>query len=339
MARKNGNRGGQGLKVAAQMSAEPSAEEFAFNRQMGVEYAVAWASGPNVPAEYYKQCRILYRDNGIALAVFGSSSVHLVDSIVLNLADRDAKVEEYKQHLRNLGAAGIPCTTYAHMANSVWSTPYESTRGGARARAFDFSRVDEGSGQSGKYSGKLTHGREYSEAEIWEHYTSFIREVAPVAEEVGVRIGIHPDDPPGITLGGIPRPIFSSFEGYKRALEIADSPNVGLCLCIGCWLEGGETMGMNVLETIRYFGERGQIFKVHFRNIDQPLPHFVETFVDNGYMDMYGVMKTLGEVGFDGVLIPDHIPLMGGDENVGTAYSIAYMKAMVNRAVAELAAA
>ena len=339
MAAKNGSANGQGLKVAAQMSAEPSLEEFAFNRQMGVEYAVAWAHGANVPTEYYKHCSDLFKENGITLAVFGSQSVHLVDSIVLNLEDRDAKVEEYKQHLRNLGAAGIPCTTYAHMGNSVWSTPYETTRGGARARAFDYSRVDEGSGQSGKYSGKLTHGREYSVDEIWEHYTSFITEVAPVAEEAGVRIGIHPDDPPGITLGGIPRPIFSSFEGYKRALEIADSPNVGLCLCVGCWLEGGDSMGKSLLDTIRYFGAQNKIFKIHFRNIDQPLPHFVETFVDNGCTDMYEVMKTLGEVGFDGVLIPDHIPLMGNDENVGTAYSIAYMKAMRDRAVAELAAA
>ena len=74
---------------------------------------------------------------------------------------------------------------------------------------------------------------------------------------------------------------FQRFEGYKRALEIADSPNVGMCFCVGCWLEGGELMGKDVIESIRYFGERNKIFKVHFRNVDQPLPHFVETFVDN----------------------------------------------------------
>ena len=337
MAGNNGSPNGSGLKIAAQMSAEPSDEEFAFNRQMGVEYAVGWAQGSNVPVEYYRHCSNLFRKNGITLAVFGSRSVHCVDAIVLNLENRDAKVEEYKQHLRNLAAAGIPCTTYAHMANSVWSTPYELTRGGAVGRAFDLSRLDEAWGESTDFKGELSHGREYSEEEIWDYYTSFIRDVAPVAEEVGVRIGIHPDDPPGITLGGVPRPIFSSFEGYKRALEIADSPNVGLCLCIGCWLEGGDAMGMNVLDTIRYFGERKQIFKVHFRNVSQPLPRFVETFVDDGYMDMYAVMKALGEVGFDGVLIPDHIPVMIGGEDVGTAYSIAYMKAMRERAIAELA--
>ena len=88
------------------------------------------------------------------------------------------------------------------------------------------------------------------------------------------------------------------FEGYKRALEIADSPNVGMCFCVGCWLEGGELMGKDVIESIRYFGERNKIFKVHFRNVDQPLPHFVETFVDNGYQDMYHVAKSPPRSGF-----------------------------------------
>ena len=91
----------------------------------------------------------------------------------------------------------------------------------------------------------------------------------------GIRIALHPDDPPLPALGGIPR-IFSSFEAFKRAFEIADSPNVGIYLCVGCWLEGGKLMGKNVLETIRYFGERNRIFKVDFRNVSAPLPHFVE---------------------------------------------------------------
>ena len=151
-----------------------------------------------------------------------------------------------------------------------------------------------------------------------------------------MRVGIHPDDPPGLTLGGVPQPIFSSFDGYKRALEIADSPNIGLCLCLGCWLEGGHSMGQGPLEAIRYFGGLGKIFKVHYRTVDRPLPHFIEAFVDDGYFDMYQAMKALGEVGFDGVSIPDHIPLMAGDGRVGTAFTIAWMKAAVLRANAEL---
>jgi mannonate dehydratase len=111
-----------------------------------------------------------------------------------------------------------------------------------------------------------------------------------------------------------------------------------MCFCVGCWLEGGELMGKDVIESIRYFGERDKIFKVHFRNVDQPLPHFVETFVDNGYQDMYEVAKALREVNFNGVLIPDHIPSMADDHRVGTAYTIAYMNALVKRANEEVAA-
>ena len=96
-------------------------------------------------------------------------------------------------------------------------------------------------------------------------------------------------------------------------------------------------MGQSVEETIRYFGGMEKIFKVHYRTVDKPLPHFIETVVDDGYYDMYKAMETLGEVGFDGVLIPDHIPLMGNDQRLGTAYTIAYMNALKIRAEATLA--
>ncbi|MBM3239378.1 TIM barrel protein [Candidatus Poribacteria bacterium] len=313
-----------GIKIAAQMSPEPGEEDFQFVRQMGVEYAVTWTSGANANYDYFISRRKLFENAGIKIYGFGNGSVHNQDAIVLNLPNRDEKIEEYKKYIRALGKAGIPHTTYAHMANSVWSTDPEEIRGGARARAFDLEKAQK--------QRPLTHGREYTEEEIWDNFTYFIKQAAPVAEAAGVMIGIHPDDPPGPALGGIPRCIFSSFEGYKRALEIADSPNVGICLCVGCWLEGGEQMGKDVIETIHYFGEREKIFKVHFRNVNKTLPHFVETFLDNGYMDMYKVMKALREVNFKGVVIPDHIPGMTNNHRVGTAYTIGYMKALLQRA-------
>ncbi len=324
-----------GMKIAAQMSPEPSAVELAFVRQMGVEYAVLWTGGDKASYEYYASRRALFAEHGLTVYGFGSRSVHNQDAIVLGLPNRDAKIEEYKQHLRNLGRAGIPYTTYAHMANGIWSTEPEATRGGASARGFDLARARQGHWDGRLYEAPLTHGRRYSEEEIWDNFVYFIRQVAPVAEEAGVRIGIHPDDPPVPELGGVPRCIFSSFEGYRRALELADSPNVGMCLCVGCWLEGGAAMGKDVLETIRYFGERGKLFKVHFRNVNQPLPHFVETFLDDGYMDMYRVMKALRAVNFNGVLIADHIPRMGDDPRLGAAFSIGYMKALLERVNAE----
>ena len=328
-----------GIKVTAQMSPEPSEEDLQFAKQMGVEYVVLWTDGEHANYDYFVSRRELFENAGLKIYGFGNSDVHNQDAIVLNLSNRDEKIEQYKRYIRDLGKAGIPYTTYAHMGNGIWSTEREQTRGGASARGFDLSKAEEGHWGGRKFKMPLSHGRKYSEHEIWDNFTHFIREVAPVAEEVGVMIGIHPDDPPVPELAGIPRCIFSSFEGYKRAFEIADSPNVGMCLCVGCWLEGGELMGKDVLNSIRYFGERGKIFKVHFRNVDQPLPHFVETFVDNGYMDMYKVMKTLREVNFNGVAIPDHVPSMVGDRRVGTAYTIAYMNALVTRANEELTAA
>ncbi len=311
-----------GLKVAAQIQPEASDADLQFIAQMGVSQSVLWTSGDKSSYEFYASRRERFEQAGINIYGFGNSAVHNVDAIVLNLPNRDEKVEQYKRHIRALGKAGIPYTTYAHMANSVWSTDREETRAGASARAFDTNTASKA----------LTHDRTYSEQEVWDNFASFITEVVPVAEEAGVMIGMHPDDPPGLTLGGVPRCIFSSFEGYKRALEIADSPNVGLCLCVGCWLEGGEAMGMSAVDAIHYFGEQRKIFKVHFRNVDQPLPHFVETFLDNGYGDMYRIMKALRDVEFNGVVIPDHIPRMADDGRVGTAYTIGYMNALVERA-------
>jgi mannonate dehydratase len=189
----------------------------------------------------------------------------------------------------------------------------------------------------------------YTKEEIWDNYRYFIKKVVPVAEEAGVRIGIHPDDPPQPMLAGVPRCIFSSFEGYKKALEIANSPNIGMCLCVGCWLEGGPLMGKDAVETIKYFGGKKKLFKVHFRNVSAPLPHFTETLMDDGYYDMYKVMEALVDVKFEGIAIPDHIPgvgqMPGGRQagapgargagapqfrpNPGLAYCIGYMNALL----------
>ncbi len=181
----------------------------------------------------------------------------------------------------------------------------------------------------------LSHGRVFSKQEIWDNYTYFIKQVAPVAEDNSVRMGIHPDDPPEPMLAGVPRCIFANFEGYKRAMEIANSPNVGICLCCGCWNEGGpKLMGKDPAEVIRYFGPE-KIWKLHFRNVSAPLPDFVETFMDNGYYDMYQIAKAAVEVKFDGIVILDHTPTVVGGRNPEYAYGFAYMKALFNRAHAE----
>jgi mannonate dehydratase len=182
---------------------------------------------------------------------------------------------------------------------------------------------------------KRQFDREYSADDMWANYTYFLRAVLPAAEEAGVKLALHPDDPPVAKMNGVAK-LFTHYDGYRRAEEIAGkSPNWGLTFCAGTWSEGGNQMGKDVFEMIHDFGGRGKIFEVHFRNVTGPLPHFVETFPDDGYMDMSRVMKTLREVRFSGAVEPDHVPRLAGDSGLlraGTAYCIAYMRALLRQA-------
>ena len=327
-----------GIKISVQVGSDPTPEDLQFVRELGAEYVNIWTDAKTANLENYQ--RLIYNVESAGLKVWniGNLSVHNMEEVTLNLPGRDQKIEEYKNYLRLLGKVGLRYTTYAHMGNGIWSSERETTRGGAPARALDLNKLHKGYWNGKDFYLPLTHGRVYSEDEIWENYTYFIKQVVPVAEEQGVRIGIHPDDPPVPVLGGVPRCIFGNFPGYVRALDIANSPNIGVCLCAGTWLEGGKLMGKSVVEAIQYFGDRKQLFKVHFRNVEAPLPHFVETFVDNGYMDMYQVMRALRKVNFDGVVIGDHFPEMVGGQRASVAYTIGYMKALKQRAEAEFSA-
>jgi len=157
--------------------------------------------------------------------------------------------------------------------------------------------------------------------------------VVPVAEAAGVFIGIHPDDPPVYDLGGVPRCIFGNFAGYTRALEIANSPNVGVCLCVGSWIEGGEATGKHVVDAIRHFASQKKLFKIHFRNVSAPLPQgFVETFPDDGYVDMSRVMRALHDSGYTGAVISDHLPNMVGGRRSAEAFALGYMRGLIQSA-------
>jgi mannonate dehydratase len=324
-----------GIKLCAQSSAKPTDEQLLFLKQIGADY-VSVASSPDLrTAEGFLQIKKRFADAGITVWNIGNSDVHNMPEVTLNLPGRDQKIEQYKQYLRNLGTASIYYTTYAHMGNGIWSSGRADIRG-ASAREFDLASPNKKGVWGAKtWHEPLSHGREFTKEEIWENYTYFIKQVAPVAEEAGVRIGIHPDDPPVPVLAGVPRCIFSNFEGYKRALEIANSPNVGICLCCGTWLEGGRPLtGKDPEEMIRFFGAK-KIWKIHFRNVSAPLPHFVETFMDNGYYDMQRIMRALRDVSYDGIVILDHSPRMVGADYAQTAYGFAYMKALLNRENAE----
>jgi mannonate dehydratase len=318
------------IKISLQIPADFTADDLTFARQLGVGYVSVPTRGGTY--ETFVQIRERVEAAGLAVANIGNSSVHNMPEVTLNLPGRDEKIAEYQAYLRNLGRAGIGYTTYAHMGNGIWSSERGATRGGAPARTFT-QETAKGAWDGKVFEPPLTHGRRFTPEELWDNYTYFIRKVVPVAEEAGVRIGIHPDDPPVPDLGGVPRCIFGTFDGYVRALEIANSPKVGVCLCCGTWMEGGKGMGKDVVSAIRAFAGMGKLWKIHFRNVTSPVPSFVETFVDDGYTDMKKVMRTLVEVGFDGILIADHVPQMVGGRNAGWAYSIGYIKALYQMAL------
>jgi mannonate dehydratase len=333
-----GPRQPSAIKLCAQSSAQPTEEDLSFLQQIGARHASVPAPPGLRTADGFREIAKRHADAGITVWNIGNTDVHNMPEVTLNLPGRDRKIDEYKQYLRNLAAAGIHYTTYAHMGNGIWSSGRARVRG-ASAREFDLASPNKRGTWAGKtWQEPLSHGRVFSPDEIWENYSYFIRQVVPVAEEVGVRIGIHPDDPPVPVLAGVPRCIFGNFEGYRRALEIAASPNVGICLCCGTWLEGGRLLtGKDPEEMIRHFGAE-KIWKIHFRNVSAPLPHFVETFMDNGYYDMYKIMRALHDVKFEGIVILDHSPRMVGGNYAQTAYGFAYMRALLDRAEAEAGA-
>jgi mannonate dehydratase len=182
-----------------------------------------------------------------------------------------------------------------------------------------------------------THGRAYSEEELWDNFSYFVARMMPVAEDAGVRLALHPNDPPAhVPLGGVPC-LIRSIDAYRRAFQMANSPALGMEFCMGCWLEGGEGFG-DILEGIREFQADGRILIVHFRNVSAPLPVFEETFLDNGYFDMYRIMRTLVETGYAGTVTYDHTPHFPAeyDRGSGPAYAMGYMHALIDRAKAEL---
>ncbi|MCU1260314.1 MAG: D-mannonate dehydratase, partial [Bryobacterales bacterium] len=236
-----------GIKISMQVGEEVSDEDLTWIRQMGVDYLNVQTGNGRATLANFLAIKKRVEAAGLKVWNISNNDNRNIEEITLNLPGRDQKIECLKQYIRDTGKAGIGYMTYAHMANGIWSSDPESTRGGGASRAFHLPTA-KGFWNGKVYEGPLTHGRKYSKEELWDNYTYFIRQIAPVAEQAGVRIGIHPDDPPVPELGGIPRHMFGTFDGYMRALEIANSPNIGVCLCCGTWMEGGKYTGKDVFE-------------------------------------------------------------------------------------------
>lgn len=305
-------------------------DDLLFLKQIGMRWVRLEFGVEPTPFEILRATQQRFARYGIRIF----SGVHYAYrslKVQLGQPGRDQDIETYRTFLRDLGKLDIPVASYDfHPANTYTTNQVE--RRGYLTREFstdDFRKKVE----------KQQFEREYSAEEIWANYTYFFKAVLPVAEEAGVKLALHPDDPPLAKMNGVAK-LFTHYDGYRRAEQIAgNSRHWGLTFCVGTWSEGGKEMGKDVFEMIRDFGGRGKIFEVHFRNVSSPLPHFVETFPDDGYMDMYQVMKALRQVHFSGAVEPDHVPQLAGDSGLrraGTAYCIAYMRALLRRANEEV---
>ncbi|MCU0522094.1 MAG: mannonate dehydratase [Anaerolineae bacterium] len=317
----------RGIKFSMAIRPEVDPEELRFAVQLGVPCVYVWVRPEQRSYAALARLRETVESYGLELYMAGAYDLGKSDKIHLALPGRDEDIAQLQDFVRALGRAGIRHTTFTWEPDQVWSSAPSTTRGGAATRHVDLDEMKQR---------PFTHDRAYTEEEMWANFEYFIKRMIPVCEEADVRLCLHPNDPPVDALGGIPC-LIHDWASYDRAFAIADSPYLGMEFCCGCWLEGGAAFG-NILEGIRHFHAIGKIFIVHFRNITSPLPIFDETFLDDGYMDMYQVMKTFCEVGYSGSMTLDHTPRFVGDyaKGAGTAYAIGYMRALVERAKAEL---
>jgi mannonate dehydratase len=264
--------------------------------------------------------RLNVEQYGLKLTAVENVPTAFYDHIMLNGPRRDEQTENMICTVRNIARAGIPIFGYNWMPSHVWRTPSAHIRGGAVATAFDDSLAQRM---------PLTHGRVYTEDELWANLEYWINIITPIAEEEGIRLGIHPCDPPVPVLGGVPQ-ILRSFDAYKRLIEIYPSDANAIEFCQGTLAEMGD--GLDIYDKIRYFGSRRKILYVHFRNVSGTVPTFREEFVNTGYVDMYRAMQLYYEVGFDGFFIDDHVPQTFQDTpwgHRGRAFANGYIQALI----------
>jgi mannonate dehydratase len=309
--------------------ADTEEEPDEFNDREGEDtLAVGRNAIPTVAELEAAQERI--EDHGLHLAGIQSLPYSLYGDIMFDREGATEALDQITTLVRNLGEAGVPILGYQWNPRGVVpmrTSPVE-LRGGAVGTGFDLDEIEN--------PDELPPGidREYTEAEFWENYQRFLERVLPVAEEAGVDLALHPVDPPVVeSLGGIPR-LFRNVENFEKAMELVPSDNHGLKLCLGCFSQMGE----DVESVIRRFGERDQIVFIHFRDVVGSMPKFHETFVDEGNFDTTAAVRTLSDVGYDGVVIPDHVPELVDDDDWrhrARALTVGYLRGVIDSVATE----
>ena len=256
---------------------------------------------------------------------------------------RDREIDNVCTMIRNCSQAGIHLVKYNLNILGVVRSERTTGRGGSSYSTFDYSEAlrswqPPGSPNRGDVSGDppLAGISPISAGMMWERITYFLNRVVPVAAEYKVRIACHPHDPgmpPDKGFRGVHR-VLGSVDGLKRFVEIQANPYHGLNFCQGTVSEMLANPSVEILEVIRYFGTRKKIFNVHFRNIHGGFLHFQETFPDCGDVDMLAALRVYKEVGYDGMLMPDHAPQIQGDDGGRQAFAFAfgYMRGLMQAA-------
>ena len=243
---------------------------------------------------------------------------HQAPGIVLGKpGERDREIDGICRIIEALAEAGIGAAKYNFNVLGIPRTESETGRGGQKLSTWRADQVTDGD--------TLTIAGTVSSEEFWGRIEYFLERVVPVATANKVRLACHPHDPmtpPGYR--GFETRVLSSVEGLMRFVQTCESPYHGLNFCQGTVAEGMENPRAEIGEVIRWFGSRKKIFNVHFRNIKGGRYSFTEEFPDNGDMDMPAALKIYQEVGYDGMIMPDHVPHIDADNSMETAFAFCF---------------
>ena len=258
--------------------------------------------------------------------------------VLLGGPRKKQQLEDLKTIIRRVGEAGIPVIGYNFSVAGVWGLvrgPW--ARGGAESVGF--------LGTAGPAQTPIPRGQVWNmtydesqtgtvppttQEQLWKRLQDFLEAVLPVAEQAGVTLAAHPDDPPVPTLRGHARLVYQPHL-YRRLFDLVPSANSKAEFCLGALqeMDGGD-----VYATTEEHAARGEIAYVHFRNVRGKVPDYRETFADDGDLDMIRILQILRRHGYDGVVIPDHTPeLEGGAQgagwHAGMAYALGYLRAAI----------
>ena len=254
--------------------------------------------------------------------------------ILLDGPQKHAQMEALKRTIQAVGRAGIPIMGYNFSIAGVWGwTKGPYGRGGARALRYDESQIDRdrpipnGMVWNMVYDPDAPAGHVpvVSEDELWQRYEWFLQQILPVAGEHGVRLALHPDDPPTTTLRGAAR-LVNHPDKYQRMIDLVPLPASAIECCLGSLQEMPEG---DVYAAVERYARAGRIGYVHFRNVRGKVPRYEEVFVDEGDLDMLRIMRILHDAKYEGMLIPDHTPEMtcAAPWHAGMAFALGYMRA------------